>query len=226
MRKSLDSPNEKFYRIQAQLSSPINLKKFSFDEQKMQIILEDKRNTIDILNYFPLYEETGIDPSISFTGWHIQNVTVEIKEHYYSVYNETYSQYILTIPINRIAFNSFLKTFLPVMFIIVVMLSSFILDPDKITTRLSMVGSALIASVMFHVSLSNQIPPVGYLTFADRFMILTYFVILVSFALNVMMLELIERKNEALVKRVHSRTEYTMFIAIPLIYIALFIFFI
>lgn len=192
----------------------------------MQIILEDKRNTIDILNYFPLYEETGIDPSISFTGWHIQNVTVEIKEHYYSVYNETYSQYILTIPINRIAFNSFLKTFLPVMFIIVVMLSSFILDPDKITTRLSMVGSALIASVMFHVSLSNQIPPVGYLTFADRFMILTYFVILVSFALNVMMLELIERKNEALVKRVHSRTEYTMFIAIPLIYIALFIFFI
>ena len=37
--KIIDEPNEKFYRIQANLNSPINLKRFPFDSQKIEIIL-------------------------------------------------------------------------------------------------------------------------------------------------------------------------------------------
>ncbi len=223
--KIIDEKNEKFYRIQANLNSPVDLKKFPFDSQKMQIIIEDKTNTIDELIYEKDLEQTGIDDSIAFTGWNLENWTVDIKEHYYPVYDETYSQYLMTIPISRIMFNSVIKTFLPISFIILVMLSSFILDPDKITTRLGMVGSALVASVMFHVSLSNQIPPVGYLTFADKFMVLTYFVLLLSFALNVFMLEMLERKKSELVERAHRITEFSMFIMVPVFYALLFIFF-
>jgi hypothetical protein len=226
IEKVIDKGNERFYRIQANLNSPVNLKKFPFDEQQMQIILEDKRDTIEELIYLPLEEETGVDSSIVFTGWNIKDLNVSIKEHYYPVYNETYSQYVLTIPIIRILVSSIIKTFLPIAFIILVMLSSFVLDPDKITTRLAMVGSALVASVMFHVSLANQIPAVGYLTFADKFMVLSYFVILLSFVFNVILLELNERKKEEIVKKFHSYTEFTMFILVPLLYILLFIFFI
>ena len=88
-----------------------------------------------------------------------------------------------------------------------------------------MVGSALVASVMFHISLGNQIPPVGYLTFIDKFMILTYFIILMSFVFNVFLLELQERHNIRLVKKLHEFTEFTMFILVPIFYILLFVFF-
>ena len=148
-----------------------------------------------------------------------------MADHYYPVYDETYSQYVFTIPIKRIVMNAVIKTLLPMFFIILVMLSSFVLDPDKITTRLAMVGSALVASVMFHVSLANQIPAVGYLTFADKFMILSYFVILLSFILNVLLLELHERKRDMIVERVHRLTEFTMFIVVPFLYLILFVFF-
>src|SRR3989344_386157 len=223
--KIIDRQNEKFYRIQANLVSPIDLKRFPFDKQKLEIIIEDKKNTIDNLNYIPNLKESGIDKSIIFIGWNIDEWTAYVREHNYEIYDENYSQYVFEIPISRIVVNAIFKTFLPIIFIILIMLSSFVLDPDKITTRLAMVGSALVASVMFHVSLANQIPPVGYLTFIDKFMVLTYFIILLTFIFNVFLLELHEQKKEELVKKLHKSTEFTMFTLVPILYVLLFIFF-
>ncbi|MEK6808790.1 MAG: hypothetical protein AABY14_03830, partial [Nanoarchaeota archaeon] len=170
-------------------------------------------------------KETGIDESITFTGWEITGFNAETKEHYYKVYDEIYSQYILNIDISRIKLNSFIKTLLPAIFIVIVALFTFLLDPDKIAPRLTMISSSLVASVLFHVSISNQIPPVGYLTFADKFMLLTYFVILLSFIISVIILQLSELNKTELLEKVHRGTEYSMFIIVPLLYLNLFIFF-
>jgi hypothetical protein len=222
MDKIIDEPTEKFYRIQANLQSPVDLKDYPFDSQEMQIILEDKTQTTEALNYVPDLEQTGMDDVPGFTGWDLLGYNASVREHEYKVYDETYSQYVFRMPINRIASNAFLKTFLPVCFIMLIVLFSFLLDPDKITTRLGMVSSALVASVMFHVSIANQLPPVGYLTFADKFMVLTYFVLLASFIINIAMIEMLEQKKEKLVHSIHRATEWTMFIVVPLIYLLLF----
>jgi hypothetical protein len=224
--KSIDTPTEKFYRIQANLNSPVDLKKFPFDSQHMQIIIEDKENTIDDLRYVPLKAESGIDDSITFVGWNLDGWSVKSVKHEYPIYDETYSQYIFNIDISKIFINSFIKTLLPVIFILLIVLFSFLMDPDKINTRIAMVSSGLVAAVMFHVSITNQIPPVGYLTFADKFMMLTYFILLVSFIMNVIMLEFLEQKKEKLVQKIHHATEYTMFIAVPLLYVLFFILFV
>ncbi len=225
VEKMEDKPMEKFYRIQANLNSPVDLKKFPFDSQEVQIILEDKERKNAEMQYVPLLKETGIDKSIVFTGWNIDGWRAEVQEHEYPIYGETYSQYVYTIDISRIALSSFLKTFLPVIFIMLIVLASFVIDPDKVATRLTMTGSSLVAAVMFHVSISNQIPPVGYLTFADKFMVLTYFVLLMSFVINIMLLELQERKNHELIEKIHRRTEFSTLIIVPLLYVVLFVVF-
>ena len=104
------------------------------------------------------------------------------------------------------------------------MLTGFFLGTDKILTRLTMAGSALVASVMFHISISNQIPPTGYLTFADKFMVLTYLIVLLTFGLNVIMLKLQDFKKKELVEKIHRYTEYSMFIIVAILYALLFIF--
>ena len=223
IEKIIDEPNSKFYRIQANLNSQIDLKRFPFDSQQLEIILEDKEKTNDELVYVANMDQSGIDDSIAFSGWNLDGWNAEVSEHTYSVYDETYSQYIYSINISRIFFNAFLKTFLPVIFTLLVILCSFLIDTDKITTRLAMASSSLVAAVMFHVSISNQIPPVGYLTFADKFMILTYFVLLFTFTLNILILELQEQKKNDLAERIHRRTEYSTFIVVPIIYLLLFI---
>lgn len=221
----IDNPSEKFYRIQGNFNSPVDLQKFPFDHQQLQIILEDRTRVREQLQYTPLLEESGIDQLITFAGWNIDGWYATVRDHVYPVYDETYSQYVFTLDISRIALTSFLKTFLPVIFIVFVVLFTFIIDPDKIAQRITMVSSSLVAAVMFHVSINNQIPPVGYLTFADQFMILTYFIILASFIIDILLLELQELKKLHLVEKVHRSTEYSMFIITPLLYILLFLVF-
>ena len=223
--KIIDTDKEKFYRIQGNFNSNVDLKKFPFDEQKMQIIIEDKLHAVAEIKYIAQDEQSGLDESIIFSGWNLEGWDSEVKEHEYKVYDETYSQYVFDINIARIKLNAFMKTFMPVFFILLVVLFSFVLDPDKITTRLGMAGSSLVASVMFHISISNQIPPVGYLTFADKFMVLTYAILLATFVINVYLLELLERKNNELVERIHRKTEYSMFAVVPLLYLILFLLF-
>jgi hypothetical protein len=219
----IDNEEEKFYRIQAQLTSPVDLREFPFDKQRMQIIIEDKSQTIDELVFVADEDLSGIDESITFTGWRLSGWNAEELEHEYGIYDETFSQYVFSIDIERIKWNSFLKTFLPVMFITLVVLFSFLIDPDKIAVRLGTAGSSLVAAVMFHVSITNQIPPVGYLTFADKFMVLTYFVLLMAFIINIALLDFQQLKKEKLVDRIHRRTKYTVFVVVPLLYLVLFL---
>lgn len=222
----IDEPNEKFYRILATLDSPVDLKDFPFDSQKMQIMIEDKYSTVEDLKFNPIKDESGLDDSISFSGWAIDGWSVESRDHYYPSNDETYSQYIYTINISRIPINSFFKTFLPVIFMVLIVMFSFVMDTDKIATRLAMTTSSLVAAVMFHISVANQIPPVGYLTLADKFMILTYFIFLLAAVMNIMILEFIEQKKVELAEKIHRKTEYCVFIIIPIIYLIFFLVFV
>ena len=218
----INTPTEHFYRIQANLVSPVDLKRFPFDHQKMQIILEDKNNTIKKLCYVPLTAESDLDPAVTFIGWNIDRWSASVREHLYGNWNERYSQYVYEVDISRLAINSFMKTFLPVFFIVLIVLSGFAMGPEQAPTRLGMAGSGLVAAVMFHVSIASQIPPVGYLTFADKFMVLTYLVTLVSFLINVVIIAAQRRQREALVQKIHRATEVSMFILVPVAYILLF----
>jgi hypothetical protein len=221
--KIIDTPTEKYYRIQASLNSPVDLRRFPFDTQEMKIIIEDKENNIDEIRYVPDDNSSGIDKSVTFIGWKLDSWKSSVTEHYYDVYNETYSQYQFSINISKIFFNSFIKTFLPIIFIMLIVMFSFLLDTDKIMTRLTMTTAALTASVMFHISISNQIPPVGYMTMADQFMLVTYFILLATIVLNVFLLKLVEKKHAERVERYHKMTEFSVFIIIPAIYLAWFL---
>ena len=223
LEKIIDKPNDKFYRIQASLQEQVNLESFPFDEQKLTILIEDKEKPIDDFMFIPNADEAGLDPAVKFVGWQIQGWQHNTTIHNYEVYDEQYSQYQFEITIGRSPFNAVLKTLLPVFFIVLITLFSFIIDPDKITNRLTLVTSSLVAAVMFHVNIANQLPPVGYLTFADKFMVLTYVVLLFSLATSIVLLELSERKDERVTK-IHRATEYTGFIVVPLMYVLLFVF--
>ncbi len=220
----ISTPTEHFYRIQADLVSPIDLRKYPFDHQKLRIILEDKRNTIEKLRYVSVEQQSQLDKSVNFVGWDIDQWSAYTRVHDYEKWKEKYSQYVFEIEISRIVLNAFMKTFLPVFFIVLIVLSSFTMGVDQMPTRLGMAGSGLVAAVMFHVSISSQIPPVGYLTFADKFMALTYLVTLVSFMIDVAILASQRIGNAKSVERLHRTAEIAMFILVPLAYILLFVF--
>ncbi|MGV8085775.1 MAG: hypothetical protein ACP5N9_06005 [Candidatus Bilamarchaeum sp.] len=210
--KIIDTPEEKFYRIQANLQNPVDFRRYPFDNHTLTIEIEDKTNTKENLTYTVDKEHTGMEEGIQFVGWKLNGYNVTVEDHYYKPYDETYSRYKFSIDLERESISSLLKIFVPVFFIMILNFFAHFPDPDKITTRITMHSSFLIAAVMFHVAIGNQLPPLGYLNVADKFMFASYISLGFSLFSAIVVLELAEEKKMDLVMKIHKASGVVSFI--------------
>lgn len=194
--KLIDTPTEKFFRIQASLSQNLDLRRYPFDEHSLTIEIEDKRRTVEQLLYVVDEKNSGVDPSVIVVGWRLAGWEAKVVTHEYEVYGEQYSRFVFGLRIQRVTLNAVIKSFLPIACMVLVAFLSLLMAPDKVTTRLSMNISTILGAVMFHVNLTSSIPPVGYLTLADRVMIATYIVNVLILLSGVAMLRWFERENQ------------------------------
>jgi hypothetical protein len=206
--KLIDKPNEKFYRVQANLMTNVDLRRFPWDKHELPIIIESATRGKTELIYEIDEKQTGLDPSILFIGWDLDRSRAkgEVRDHVYEIYGETYSQVVFKLPIARLMFISSLKTFLPIACFLLISFVSLLATIDKLDTRVGMNTAMLIASVMFHLSISNQIPPAGYLTIADKVMIATYLSIGLNLFLSVTMMRWMQLKQEDRAKTLRERS--------------------
>ena len=220
----IDTQTEKFYRIQASLSDNIDLKAYPFDSHRLPIIIEDQHNAKGSLVYALNQNDSGVDPAVTLVGWGLTGWNGTVEDHYYAPYDETYSRLTFNIGIQRIFLASVLKTFLPVVFIVIVgLLALLIEEPGNLWTRIGINTSALIASVMFHLNVTSSIPPVGYLTFADKFMMVTYISLVLSLLSSILMMMHGKAGEEALVKKIYLWSLYLIPLLTVLGYALLFV---
>lgn len=139
-------------------------------------------------------------------GWNLLGSEGKVVQHEYPVYGETYSKYIFGVEIQRIVLTAILKAFLPAAFLVLVGLLALLLKPDKFAPRLGLNTSTLLGAVMFHLNVTGQIPPVGYLTFADRFMIVSYVVLIACLASTILLMRHTDAKDEAAAMRIYQKS--------------------
>jgi hypothetical protein len=190
----IDKPTEKQYRIQANLMTNLDLKRYPWDRHELPIILESATRKDDDLVFIKSKYE-GIDPAVVFVGWELLGFRSSIAPHPYPLFSESYSVYRFAIDIQRVLFISSLKTFLPIAVFLLISFCALIVAVEKSDSRISMNTAMLIASVMFHLSITNQLPPTGYLTIADKAMIATYMTIALSLFLSVLMMRHVQAQR-------------------------------
>jgi hypothetical protein len=100
---------------------------------------------------------------------------------------EHYSQLRYAVNIGRLYFIATIKTFLPVVCFVIIILLSLLCGVDKLDQRQTMNTTMLLASILYHINLTNQLPQVPYLTRADRVMIATYTTVAFNLFLTVFM---------------------------------------
>jgi hypothetical protein len=202
--KIIDKPGEKFYRIQANLATNVDLHRFPWDEHDLPITLEPATRGKKELIFVVDEKQSGLDPSVTFVGWDLRGTKAEVRDHEYAVYGETYSQFVYKIKIARIVFASSMKTFIPVGFFLFISLVSLLVALEKLDQRVGLNTAMLIASVMFHMSIGAQLPPAGYLTVADKVLIATYSVIAMNLLMTVQTLRLFQLKQEEAARKLRT----------------------
>lgn len=204
--KVLDHPTEKTYRVLANLYDNINLKAYPFDAHALSIQLEDKTRGARDVVYQPDPENSGIDPDVTIVGWELHGWDARSVVHEYKVFGENYSRFVFTVSLRRITLTAILKAFLPAAFIVLIGLLSLLLRPDKVAARLGLNTSTLLGAVMFHLAVTSQIPPVGYLTFADKFMLASYLVLGLALLSTIFLMRHSDKKEEALAENIYRKS--------------------
>ena len=167
------------YRYQAKLYKKFNLSQFPFDKHKLDLILEDKLSDIHHLIYKVDASSTMIDEFFSINGWNFSpKWQAKVIDHTYPVFDQVYSRYVFDIQIFRPWLSSFLKFIVPAaMFFLAGFLALF-MKPPQVGDRLTLAATAMVGSVVFHLAVTSTLPPLGYLTFFDSYMIVNYMCLL------------------------------------------------
>jgi len=170
---------EIWYRVQANLYSTPQFKLYPFDKQKLTMSLEDANMSSDVMVYYPLTDGIGLDPDLTIAGWDISGWSWTATSHTYG-FGGTYSRLVFTINVSRPPTSTTVKTMLPPIIFCIVSGLSFFFPSTRMGEKVGLSTSMLITAVMFHISQTSSLPPLGSLIMIDKIMMATYAFLTIS----------------------------------------------
>ena len=176
------------FRIKGTLTATFQYQQWPFESTQLEVSVEDPVRSNTSLELVPLDSFTALSPTVSAPGWTLhaaENRTTIVAKAVAVRYarqgdEETFSRAVFYVLLSRPSLSAFLKYLLPPSLILVMQVFAMFITPESVATRVSMAGSGLVSAVLFHTQLTAQTPPADYLVFSDRFMLATYFVIVVN----------------------------------------------
>ncbi|MEM3616914.1 MAG: hypothetical protein QXJ31_03265 [Candidatus Bathyarchaeia archaeon] len=180
------------YRIKGDFIKTFDFTNYPFETHTLTIELEHKELDVSNLCYIADLNST-IDEAINVAGWEIGEYNATETEHSYG--DETYSRFIFSVHLKRPMLSSFVKSVLPIIVITTISLLTFFISPQNFGQRIGLGVTTLMSATAFHISLLTGIPPIGYLTFADRMMMSVYTVFLYNLSVSVYIMKLVDAKK-------------------------------
>ncbi len=191
-------PTFKAFRIQAALSVGMDLRRYPFDRHQLGLVIEDSNRDANSLVYVADTARSTIAADLQVAGWELSpGIQTRVEPHYYSIFNQTYSHYVASVEIRRPLLASLVKGLMPAIIMTLCGLISLLMSSDKFNQRLSLSTSSLLGTVIYHLTMTSAIPPVAYLTFADRFMIGNYSCLLLTVVTTMLLMHFIDRNDTA-----------------------------
>lgn len=169
------------WRVRGTLRGEFPLQSFPFDEQMLGVELALDKHSGELV---PDLASSGIREKFSITDWNYEpEFRPRIVEDVFrsdlgALFREgaptEVRRVVFEVRVHRPPLTIGLKLFLPLAIILLVALIAQFLPPDLIDARCGVGVTALLSCFAFQFTVSDAIPAVGYLTFADRLFVIAY----------------------------------------------------
>jgi hypothetical protein len=200
-----------FYRIRANLLTDVYLQNYPFDEQELTLSVGDKQATKEQMEYIADPDLGGWDDGHMYVlGWFVRpgwDATV-VEDAYPVNINGNYHRYRFSVTVYKPWLSSFFNSIFPVLVIMLVGLLSFLMRAESATERLALTSSTLVALILFHLNLNASIPPLNYLTYADKFMLINYLTAALSIGISAILLVLKDNDNLQAANKLNAWTRW------------------
>jgi hypothetical protein len=192
------------YRVRGTFSQNLDFKNFPFDNHSLTIQLESSNAPSSQLTFVPDTAGSGIDPSLGITGWNILGSSMQTLTHAYPG-GSSYSRAVFSFTVERPVLQSFMKNVLPVVLITAIAMLAFFLPPARSFERVFIGVATLLAAVQLQLSVLTLIPPVGYLTLADKMMLTVYALILYGLGVTIYLAAQVDKKDLERASRLNKK---------------------
>lgn len=176
----------RYTRIRSTLSSPLNLRLFPFDRQKLTVQLSDNWLSSDMR-----YEDTpfikGVDDAVlgQLSQWEVgqqmsyqrESRLFKWEEGMWGGQRPFYDYATFGVTVRRHTTFHLTKFFLPLLIIVLVSITVFWVDPDDLASQVGIGVTCLLAAIAFQLAQASTLPEVAYLTLADLVFALSYLTI-------------------------------------------------
>jgi hypothetical protein len=199
------------YRVRVPLGANVLLNDFPFDYHLLNMQMEDKILGTNELVYEFDRKTSGVDKYAVVSGWQVEEeVTGDVLVHDYPIYSEPYSRLVFNVGIYHPWFSSFMKGLFAAIVIVMVGMLSFLMKYDEISERLALTSSTLVGAILYHLTLTSSIPPVGYMTFADKFMLSNYIIVFLALAVTVRLMLYVNAEEKEKALWLHNLTRWSI----------------
>ncbi|MFO1534685.1 MAG: hypothetical protein ABR586_03375 [Thermoplasmatota archaeon] len=159
-----------WYRVQASLYSEPQYQSYPFDQQTVEVRVEDTVHPETELVYVAS-PKSGLESSFKPAGWQVCGFHADVTRNEYS-FDAPYSQARFVVTLQRSVLSSVLKVIVPPLaFVIISGVSFFLVGADKVATRFALTANMAISGVLFHAGQSAGLPSLSRLIFLDRYML-------------------------------------------------------
>ncbi len=187
-------PDGSFYsiiRYQGLFATKFPLDAYPFDTQVLKVVMEDTLAGAGE----QVYVADGkipviIDPVITLPGFRVGQPTMRVTTNTYptnfgdlSVEEaDPYSRIVISVPVTRPAVAMSLKTFVPILLIVVCASLVYFVRPRYVEGRIGLGITALLTLVALQLTATASLPDVDYLMMLDKIFLLAYLFIIIALA--------------------------------------------
>jgi len=148
-------------------------------------------------------DASGVDEDLSIPGWYMKSWSIGVSEHRYP--DATYSRLVFSFTLARYTLSTVLKSILPIAVISTIALLTFFIAPKNFAQRIGIGVTTLLAGVAAHLNLTNQLPQIGYLTFADKIMIIAYSIFLYGLITTTLVIRALDKEKGEYANYINKR---------------------
>src|SRR5210317_13833 len=204
--------------FQARAETPMDLRKFPFDNQRLKVYLHtyNYQNNEVVLVYEPKMTGTWIQDK-GIAEWTKQGINIREKTAEYvseGGSKQYYSELVVDINIGRRPGHIIFSIILPLLILVSLSWCVFWMDEESIASRVNISLVGILSVVAYYFVVLDNVPDIPYLTMMDAFMISTFLMlaatVVVSFA--------VEKQNRSGRKSIGDQIDFVCRWAFPLGY--------
>ncbi len=169
-------------RYHGSFSKKFRLEKYPFDTQSLDFVIEDSVLASSAQVFVPDVRGISINPEIALPGYKFGEAKLTISNYAYptsfgdlsAAGGESYSRVVVSLPISRPMFTLAIKTFGPILLIVICAMLVFFINPLFVEGRIGLSITALLTLVAIQFTAAASLPDADYFTMLDKLYMLSY----------------------------------------------------